>query len=133
MSGFLISCDSLGTIINSPGVYNGGGYGSSAAAEREYQMVSQNYKEDPASVLSELINDDAASPNAAILIENVSVCNIVITVSGDGYYKKVPIAAGKLRGVVVKKGYYRLSGQVCGAIYDQVKDATTSITMKIRN
>lgn len=136
MLGFLLGCDSLGTVINSPGVYQGGGYGgasSSAQAEREYQMVLQNYQEEPAAVLSELLNDDATSPNAAIVIENASMCNIVIAVSGNGYYKKVPIAAGKLRGVVVKKGNYRLSGQICNSRYDQVKDAHTSITLRIRN
>lgn len=135
LSFLLISCDSLGTILSSPGIYQGGGYGSSssAQAEREYQAVAANYQEDSASVLSELLSDDAASSNAAIVIENASACNIVITVSGNGYYKKVPIAAGKIRGVVVKKGVYRLSGQVCNARYDQVKNADTSVTIKLRN
>lgn len=135
LSSSLMGCDSLGTVINSPRSNQGGSYGviSASEAEKEYQMISKNYQEDPASVLTELLNDDESSPNAAIVIENGSACNIVITVSGKDYYKKVPIAVGKLRGILVKKGIYRLTGQVCNARYDQEKNANTSISLRISN
>lgn len=90
--------------------------------EIEYQALSKTYKSETAAVLTDILNGSADQDKASITVENKSRCNMVLTISGNNYFKKVPIAAGKIGAVMVPKNQnYNLSGMVCNAVYQKTK------------
>ncbi|MBP2617085.1 DUF6759 domain-containing protein [Chryseobacterium jejuense] len=110
--------------------------GSSAAnTEREYNELMKTYKSETAEVLTDLLNEaDPTNPRTSLSVENSSRCNMVLTISGNGYFKKVPIGAGKIGAVMVPKNQsYRLSGMLCNSSYQSTKFITSSYNIKVSN
>ena len=120
--------------IRNPYPTNIGG-GSAANTEREYNELMKTYKPETAEVLSDLLNnDDPGNPKTSISVENKSPCNMVLTVSGIGFFKKIPIGAGKIGYTMVTKNQnYSLSGMVCNSRYQSNKFITTSYSITLRN
>lgn len=131
----LTSCVNYGNYpIRNP--YPTGNSGGSAAnTEREYNELMKTYKSETAEVLTDLLNDvDPTNPKTSLTVENASPCNMVLTISGNGYFKKVPIGAGKMGAVMVPKNQsYRLSGMLCNSSYQSTKFITSSYNVKISN
>lgn len=111
------------------------GGGSAANTEREYNELMKTYKSETAEVLTDLLNEaDPSNPRTSLSVENASRCNMVLTISGNGYLKKVPIGAGKIGAVMVPKNQsYRLSGMLCNSSYQSTKFITSSYSIKITN
>ncbi len=128
----LVSCSVMNT-PNMGNVYGGNSQGTLPQVEREYQDLVKSYQQDTAGLLGDLINNNPNSSEASIVIENTSPCNMVLSISGNNYFKKIPLGAGKTNGVIVKKGNYRLSGYVCQSMYNQVKNVNESISIKLGN
>ncbi|REC47091.1 DUF6759 domain-containing protein [Chryseobacterium pennipullorum] len=107
--------------------------GSAANTEREYNELIKTYKPETAEVLNDLLNDDdPGNLRTSISIENRSSCNMVLTVSGNSFFRKIPIAAGKIGYTMVPKNQnYRLSGMVCNAPYQSTKFITGSYSIKL--
>jgi hypothetical protein len=103
--------------------------------EREYNELIKTYKPETADVLTDLLNEDSpTNPRTSISVENKSPCNMVLTVSGNGFFKKIPIASGKVGyTMVLKNQNYRLSGMLCNSSYQSTKFVTTSHAIKISN
>jgi len=113
-----------------------GSIGNSAVnTEREYAELIKTYKPETAAVLTDLLNEDSPSnPSTSISVENKSPCNMVLTVSSSGFFKKIPIGSGKVGYTMVPKNKnYRLSGMLCNSSYDSTKYITTSYAIKISN
>lgn len=115
--------------------YPTGSGNSAAGTEREYAELIKTYKPETADVLNDLLNADSSSnPKTSISVENQSRCHMVLTVSGNGFFKKIPIASGKIGYTMVPKNQnYRLSGMLCNASYQSTKFISTSYSIKIRN
>lgn len=112
------------------------GTSSSAAAqtEREYQALLKTYKPETTAVLNSLLNDSSNSNEAAISVENKSRCNMVLTISGNNYFKKIPIASNKTGSAMVPKNQnYNLSGMLCNSVYQKTKLVTNSFSLKLSN
>jgi hypothetical protein len=62
---------------------------STTQVEREYQALIKTYKSETAEVLTHLLNDSSNDQRTSITIENKSRCNMVLTISGNNYFKKV--------------------------------------------
>ncbi|PKF74717.1 DUF6759 domain-containing protein [Chryseobacterium sp. PMSZPI] len=109
--------------------------GNAASAEREYSELIKTYKPETAEVLNDLLNDDdPGNPRTSISVENRSPCNMVLTISGNNFFKKIPITAGKMGYTMVPKNQnYRLSGTVCNSSYQSTKFITTSYSVKLSN
>lgn len=109
--------------------------GNRANTEREYNDLIKTYKPETADVLNDLLNsDDPKNPRTSISVENKSPCNMVLTVSGGNFFKKIPIGAGKIGYTMIPKNQnYRLSGVVCNSIYQSTKFVTTSYSVKLSN
>ncbi|PRB05163.1 competence protein ComL [Chryseobacterium sp. MYb7] len=109
--------------------------GNRANVEREYSELIKTYKPETADVLNDLLNsDDPKNPRTSISVENLSSCNMVLTVSGGSFFKKIPIGAGKIGYTMVPKNQnYRLSGVVCNSTYQSTKFITTSYSIKLSN
>jgi hypothetical protein len=107
---------------------------SAAQVEREYQALIKTYKSETSEVLTYLLNDSSNDPRTAITVENNSRCNMVLTISGNNYFKKVPIAANKIGAVMVPKNQnYNLSGMICDAVYQKTKFITGPYEVKLSN
>lgn len=109
--------------------------GNRANTEREYNDLIKTYKPETADVLNDLLNsDDPKNPRTSISVENKSPCNMVLTVSGGNFFKKIPIGAGKIGYTMVPKNQnYRLSGILCNSVYQSTKFVTTSYSIKLSN
>lgn len=105
-----------------------------AQTEREYQALIKTYKPETAEVLNSLLNDSSNSPTVSISVENNSNCNMVLTISGKNYFKKIPIAAHKTGAAMVPKNQnYNLSGMLCNSLYEKTKFITNSFSIKLSN
>lgn len=114
---------------------NRGNAGNAANTEREYNELIKTYKPETTEVLNDLLNnDDPANPRTSISVENKSRCNMVLTVSGNNFFKKIPIGAGKIGYTMVPKNQnYRLSGMLCNSSYQSTKFITSSYSIKLTN
>lgn len=103
--------------------------------EREYNELIKTYKPETAEVLNDLLNDDSpTNPRTSISVENKSPCNMVLTVSGNGFFKKIPIASGRVGyTMVLKNQNYKLSGMLCNSSYQTSMFISTSYAIKISN
>lgn len=102
--------------------------------EREYQALLKTYKPETAEVLNSLLNDSSNSPTVSISVENKSNCNMVLTISGKNYFKKIPIGANKIGSAMVPKNQnYNVSGMLCNSVYEKTKYVTNSFSIKLSN
>lgn len=108
---------------------------STVNTEKEYQEVLKTYKSETAEVLTYLLNGESPEePNTALTVENTSRCNMVLTVSGNKYYKRIPIGAGKIGSVMIPKNQtYKLSGMLCKSSYQTTKFISNSYSVKLSN
>lgn len=108
---------------------------SSTHTEREYHEVLKTYKSETAEVLTYLLNETSPNdPKTALTVENTSKCNMVLTVSSNNYYKKIPIGAGKIGSVMIPKNQtYKLSGMLCQSVYQTSKYITSAYSIKLSN
>jgi len=59
---------------------------------------------------------------------------MVLTVTGNRYYKKIPIAAGKTSSVMIPKNQtYQLTGMVCHSVYNITKFISSTYNVKLSN
>lgn len=118
-----VSVSNSGTIANSV-----------SQTEREYQTLLKTYKSETAEVLTSLLNDSSDSPTVPISVENKSNCNMVLTISGNNYFKKIPIGVNKIGSAMVPKNQnYNLSGMLCHSVYQKTKYITISYNVKLSN
>ncbi|UOU99685.1 hypothetical protein MUU74_06945 [Chryseobacterium daecheongense] len=119
----------------SPPSANTGSRNTSASqVEREYQALIKTYKPETAEVLTDLLNDSSDSPKTSITVENNSRCNMVLTISGTNYFKKIPIGANKIgSAMVLKNQNYNFSGMVCNSVYQKTKFITSSYNITLSN
>ncbi|WP_343664264.1 DUF6759 domain-containing protein [Chryseobacterium mucoviscidosis] len=102
--------------------------------ELEYQTLLKTYKSETAAVLTDLLNGSEDSPNTSITVENNSRCNMVLTISGNNYFKKIPIGANKIGSAMVPKNQnYNISGMVCNSVYQKTKFISSSYNVTVSN
>lgn len=105
-----------------------------AQTEIEYQTLIKTYKSETADVLNDLLNGSSQNSKTSIIAENQSACNMVLTISGNNYFKKIPIGAKKTGSVMVPKNQnYNLSGMICNSVYQKTKFVTDSYSVKLSN
>ncbi|MBB6372677.1 DUF6759 domain-containing protein [Chryseobacterium shigense] len=121
-------------VTRTPSIPGTGG-STAMSTEREYAELIKTYKPETADVLNDLLNEDSpTNPRTSISVENKSPCNMVLTVSSSGFFKKIPIGSGKVGYTMVPKNKnYRLSGMLCNSSYEATKYVTTSYAIKISN
>lgn len=115
--------------------YPSSGNNSAANTEREYNELMKTHQPETTEVLNTLLNgSDPNSTRTSFTIENKSPCNMVLTISGNNFYKKIPIPAGKMGYTMLPKNQsYRLSGMVCRSVYQSTKFISDSYTISLSN
>ncbi|PIF47723.1 hypothetical protein CLU96_4792 [Chryseobacterium sp. 52] len=131
----LISCNANYGSYPTRTTYPSGSGSSAASTEREYSELIKTYKPETAEVLNDLLNNSSPThPKTSISVENKSPCNMVLTVSGNGFFKKIPIASGKIGYTMVPKNQnYKLSGMLCNSSYQATQFISTSYAIKLSN
>jgi hypothetical protein len=100
--------------------------------EREYNELLKTYKPETTEVLNDLLNDSSGSPKTSFSVENKSPCNMVLTISGNNFYRKIPIGAGKIGYVMLPKNQnYKVSGMVCNSVYQSTKFISNSYSITL--
>ena len=141
ITGLLISCEATHyrttnnpTPKPRPTTPTGNKNTSATQTETEYQALMKTYKSETAEVLTDLLNDSSDSPKTSITVENNSRCNMVLTISGNNYFKKIPIGTNKIgSAMVLKNQNYTLSGMVCNSVYQKTKFVTSSYNITLTN
>ncbi|MFP3594086.1 DUF6759 domain-containing protein [Chryseobacterium sp. SIMBA_038] len=106
---------------------------SAGQVEREYSALIKTYKPETAEVLTDLLNGSDGD-KTSITVENNSRCNMVLTISGNNYFKKIPIGTNKIGSAMVPKNQnYNLSGMLCNSVYQKTKFITSSYNIKLSN
>lgn len=85
------------------------------------ELSSEAKKEKTVGLLNQLFVNDIESGNAILLIQNNSDCNMIIRIQGGKFYNLAVPAHGE-NSLVVEKGSYNLSSNLCDAKYSAVKD-----------
>lgn len=93
---------------------------------------SSEHKEKTVKLLNAMFNEDINRKEAILLFRNNSDCNIVLRVEGKDYYNLAVPAHGE-NFVVINKGSYTLSSNVCDMKYTSLKDIKKSIFVTIDN
>lgn len=106
---------------------------SAGQVEREYSTLIKTYKPETAEVLTDLLNGSDGD-KTSVTVENKSRCNMVLTISGNNYFKKIPIGTNKIGTAMVPKNQnYNLSGMLCNSVYQKTKFITTSYNITLSN
>jgi hypothetical protein len=107
---------------------------SANEVEREYNELLKSYKPETAEVLNDILSDSSTNPKTSITVENKSSCNMVLTISGNNYIRKIPIGAGKIGYAMVPKNQnYKLSSMVCRSVYQSTKFISSSYSITLSN
>jgi hypothetical protein len=101
--------------------------------DREYNELIKTYKLETTEVLNDLLNSDSPdNPRTSISVENKSSCNMVLTISGNNFFKKIPISVGKIGYTMVPKNQnYKLSAMVCRSAYQSTQFISSSYSIKL--
>lgn len=116
--------------------YGGGSLSSSTDEEFNRLMNSsfENHEEKTVKLLNKLFDNDPSSNETIVLIENKSKCNIVVTMEGAAGIKyKLPIPSNSENSMVINKGDYLFTSDVCGAKYASQKTVRKSVMVSLNN
>jgi len=107
---------------------------SASQTEQEYNTLIKTYKPETADVLTDLFNDSSNNPKTSITVTNKSRCNMVLTITGKNYSKKIPIATGKIGyAMVLKNQNYNLSGMICNSPFKKTQFISSSYSITLSN
>lgn len=90
---------------------------------------SVHKKEKAAEALNILLND-ADPDRVSVSIQNNSKCDIIVRFSGT-QMENLPIRTMKSNHVVLKKGHYRLSANLCNSVFSQNRSFWDSVTITL--
>ncbi len=130
-----LSCSSMEYPISYPGGYSGVSLKkgqTSPSVEQKFRQLNAQYKQNTKELLEVMLDESPNASKVAVSVENLSSCNMVFTISGNGLVKEIPIGVGQTRGVVVPKGMYHFSSQVCASVYQQKKNLQESVNLQLR-
>ncbi|MFN1216989.1 DUF6759 domain-containing protein [Chryseobacterium kwangjuense] len=108
---------------------------SSDDAEEFKKLIaetSDQHKEKTVKLLNAMFDEDITRKEAVLLFRNNSDCNIVLRIEGKDFYNLAVPAHGE-NFIVLNKGSYTLSSNVCDIKYISAKDIKKSIFVVIDN
>jgi hypothetical protein len=108
---------------------------NSAEAEEFKNLLastSNEHKEKTVKLLNAMFNEDISSKEVILLFKNQSDCNLVLRIQGKSFYNMAVPAKGE-NFIVINKGNYTLTSNVCDVVYSSKKDINKSIFLTINN
>lgn len=99
--------------------------------EKLLQADKIKHKEKTASFLNEMFNNNRDSPNAILLVKNHSHCNTILHIEEGVEEYDLAVPHDGENFIVLEKGKYTISGNICGAKYEKVKDLNKGIYLTL--
>jgi hypothetical protein len=137
---------------NGPRRYASGGAAASQTSQTEAGVVQNMSSEDQADykailaetptvhkektvkILNSLFDNDPASKESIVMVENKSACDILVKIEGvGGVVYKLAVPASTQQSTVVEKGNYLFSSSICGAEYVSQKTVQKAIMVSLNN
>ena len=98
------------------------------------KINSNEHKDRTLNALNSLFDNNSTSKEAVIMIENKSDCNAIMRIEGTaGKSYKVPVPSKKQNVIVVEKGAYTFTSNICGSQYVSQKNIQNALTIILRN
>ncbi|WP_426478045.1 DUF6759 domain-containing protein [Chryseobacterium sp. CBSDS_008] len=100
--------------------------------EKLLQADRVNHKNKTVALLNEMFNSTKDSPNALLVVKNHSHCNMILHIreADEEYDLAVPHDGENF--IVLEKGKYSISGSICGARYEKVKNLDHGIYLTLK-
>ncbi|SEW48717.1 hypothetical protein SAMN05421841_3876 [Chryseobacterium wanjuense] len=108
---------------------------NSAEAEEFKNLIastSKEHKDKTVKLLNAMFNEDISSKEVILLFKNQSDCNLVLRIQGKDFYNMAVPAKGE-NFIVINKGNYTLTSNVCDVVYSSKKEINKSIFLTINN
>ncbi len=110
----------------------------SKSEEAEFEMLMNEspieHKNKTVKLLNKLFDNDPNSKDCIVMIQNKSDCNMIVRIEGVGNVKyRLAVPAKDENSVVVLKGDYLFTSQVCGAQYASQKTVQKAIMVALNN
>lgn len=100
--------------------------------KRLIASTSGEHKNKTVKLLNTMFNEDISSNEVIFLFKNHSDCNLVVRIQGKDFYNMAVPAKGE-NFIVINKGTYVLTSNVCDVLYSSKKDIKKSIILTINN
>lgn len=108
---------------------------NSSEAEEFKKLIAESsteHKEKTVKLLNTLFDQDITKKEAIVLIQNNSDCNMIVRIQGKDFYNLAVPAHGE-NSLVLNKGTYQFSSNICGSKYLSNKEITKSIVVILNN
>lgn len=108
---------------------------SSAEAEEFKRLIASTTKEHSdktVKLLNAMFNEDISSKKVILLLRNNSDCNMIVRIQGKNFYN-LAVPAKNENFMVINKGSYILTSNVCDIIYSSKKEISKSLFLTISN
>jgi hypothetical protein len=108
---------------------------NSSEAEEFKRLIastSSQHKDKTVKLLNAMFNEDISSKEVILLFRNNSDCNLVVRINGKDFYN-MAVPAKSENFIVIRKGNYTLSSNVCDILYSSKKEIGKSIFLTINN
>lgn len=108
---------------------------SSSEADEFKKLItetSQQHTDKTVKLLNTLFDQDINSKEAIVLVRNNSDCNMIVRINGKDFYNLAVPAQGE-NSLVLKKGSYDFTANVCGSKYQSSKTIQKSIVVILNN
>lgn len=108
---------------------------NSSEAEEFKRLITEastEHKTRTAKLMNTMFDKDISSKEAILLVKNNSDCNLVLRIQGKDFYN-MAVSARSENFIVVNKGSYTLSSNVCDVKYNSQKDIKKSIFVTLEN
>ena len=108
------------------------------AEQEEFAMLmnvtSNEHKNKTVQILNSLFDNDPNSKESIVLIENKSNCNMIVRIEGPGHTKyRLAVPSGAENSIVVQKGEYLFSSNICGSMYASQKTVQKAMMVSLSN
>ncbi|WP_294201064.1 DUF6759 domain-containing protein [Chryseobacterium sp. sg2396] len=108
---------------------------NSAEAEEFKQLIastSKEHSEKTVKLLNAMFNEDISSKEVILLLKNQSDCNMIVRIQGKSFYN-LAVPAKNENFMVINKGSYTLTSNVCDVVYTSKKEISKSLFLTINN
>lgn len=82
--------------------------------------------------LNTLFDEDKNNPEAVVFVENKTSCNMILRILGEKKHN-LAVPANKENSIVLPKGKYSLTSNICGIKYESTKDFSKSQRITLTN
>lgn len=98
------------------------------------KISSSERKDKTLNALNSLFDNNSTSKELVVMIENKSDCNIIVRMEGTGGKNyKLPVPSKKQNVIVLEKGAYTFTSNICGAQYVSQKNIQKAFMITLGN